>query len=269
MNSLQQQFVISVNSGIDSIIEEFIKKIHNEFNIPVEQLQSLWSGDKKERESVVEPTPEIDDLINANLPGKTVAELKALCTSKGLKKTGKKIDLITRLLGKEPIVKTPKKSSKKAKKENKPKPVLTKLIPNAISVKQNKNGDYKHSPTNLIVCKDTKRVIGRETETGYIPLTKEDIDLCHKFKLEYETPENLGTSDEGIDESLREVEKTIQEELEKYVIPNEEEIIDALSKSSNEDNKPTESEGVIDEEVESDGSYEEYEEYIEEVVVEG
>ena len=241
-------------------------------DIPIDQLETIWADDETKTEN--EPTilqeantsAELPDLINDNLVAKTVAELKAICTVRGVKKSGKKIDIIARLLGQE-VVAT-KKTATKAKtkaKTSQPK-ILTALAPVSINVKQNKNGDYVHQATGLVVCKETKKVIGKEAEEGYVELTKEDIDLCHKFKLDYEIPDNLGTSAKTADESYAEVEKTISEELEKFILPEEPDEDEDEEEVVKKIETPKETETNDDNASESSGEYEEYTEYIETVV---
>ena len=112
-----------------------------------------------------------------------------MCKKKGVKYSGTKNQLISRLVSK-PI----KKRTKKNKKELKTPPVIKKInasIP-AIQIRKNKFGNYEHVDTSFIFNKHTKKVIGMQHSDGQIiELTHSDIDLCNKYKFSYNLPENL------------------------------------------------------------------------------
>jgi len=49
----------------------------------------------------------------------------------------------------------------------------------------------------LVMDINTHTITGTENSNGSIePLTKEQIEMCHKYKIKYEVPLNLNTSDE-------------------------------------------------------------------------
>ena len=108
---------------------------------------------------------------------------------KGLKCSGTKNELISRLVSK-PVA----QKSQKKKKEVITPLVIKKInasIP-AIQIKKNKFGNYEHSDTELIFDKHSKKVIGKQHSDGQlIELSHSDIDLCNKYKFSYNLPENL------------------------------------------------------------------------------
>ena len=116
-------------------------------------------------------------------------ELVAMCKMKGLKCSGTKNELISRLVSK-PVA----QKSQKKKKEVITPLVIKKInasIP-AIQIKKNKFGNYEHSDTELIFDKHSKKVIGKQHSDGQlIELSHSDIDLCNKYKFSYNLPENL------------------------------------------------------------------------------
>lgn len=145
-------------------------------------------------------TPDLDVL-----KGMTKPELSNLCKAKGFKVSGKKEDLIDRLLGKE--VSKPKTSTPKELKQTKITDYIQKTkkeTDGVIQLRRNKHQNLVHEPTQLVFDTITKKVIGKQhpTENKILPLTDEDFETCNQYKFSYFTPENLdaGKKNEVIEE---------------------------------------------------------------------
>jgi hypothetical protein len=271
--SLYQQTI----DAIDNSIKNLLNKISDRYNLSISDLYDLWnndsknklvksspiknekqvmiedilmkkssSDDKKKKASVEEEKPkskitEDEDLDPAKINNYNLKELQGLCKRHGLKVSGKKDELIKRLLGKEettpkssPIKEdkkveekkvSPKRITKKAEKKD--EEVLQKIQPAAeIGIRRNDFGNYMHQPTSLIINKE-KLVYGKQQPDGTVTnLTPEDIELCHQYKLQYLLPENLDqgkkTLDdvkvEGVDEEQKSTDETLEEgeEFEEY-----------------------------------------------------
>ena len=62
----------------------------------------------------------------------------------------------------------------------------------ALTVVESEFGHFVVTPDKLILDLETKCVVGKENANGnFEMLTKETIQLCHKYKLRYELPLNL------------------------------------------------------------------------------
>jgi hypothetical protein len=103
----------------------------------------------------------------------------------------------------------PKKSNDLVQKIKETKPV--------IKVKKSKfsnyilimpNGEHDHtfselSSNNFVMNLTTKVVVGVENKRGEVlPLTKDLIDVCKKYKIRYEVPLNLNLEDNGEDDVI-------------------------------------------------------------------
>lgn len=141
---------------IKNYAKDFINKIHIKYNISKQELQSMWDGGNQELEK------------------KSKQELVEMCKQLGVPSTGKKRDLIEKIM------------QSNTKLQNDYQVVISK----------NKHGYYEHSDTKLIFNKVDKIVIGRQLDTGEIAeLTLADIDTCNKYNFEYSLPDNLHDDD--------------------------------------------------------------------------
>jgi hypothetical protein len=196
MTSFQQQ----IQEALNVPVKNYISYISKVYELDEKQLLDIWHGQKNllEKteniheeiiEEVVEEPSDPEKLLKCSK-----AELVGLCKSRGLKCSGKKSDLLTRLLGKD--VQPEKKSKKK-----KPKKVTietTKIfkkinvnIP-TIQIRKNQFGNYEHPETGFVFSKEGKFVIGKQLSDGEISdLSTEDIDLCNKYKFSFNMPDNL------------------------------------------------------------------------------
>lgn len=171
----------NINDGIEDKFLLFIDSVTKKYSIDKDELISLWNTN----------TPQTTD----SLKKLTVNKLKDICVQNGIKhkKNIKKDELIQLILNPPaPVV------------ETKPtKTVTTSIIKNIISKKSNmvlsKNqfNNFQHTETGFVFNPKTKKVFGKQNGDGSIThLSEEDIELCYKYKFQYEIPENLNKDDD-------------------------------------------------------------------------
>ena len=206
----------SLNKSIHKVVENniniFAQNIAKNFDLNVDEVLELWYDDSDKKTSTKDKTKSKDRKCYLNLEEKvantgdsisdsdlaksTNAELKAICKSKGLKTTGKKSDLLDRILGKD--VSTKDKSIKKSSKKIEKTPLVQKKIQSnltTIQLRRNKFGNYEHPDTKLVFSKD-RIVIGKQDSSGVVmDLVSNDIDICNQYKFKYHLPENLDSKD--------------------------------------------------------------------------
>lgn len=160
-------------------------------------------------------------------PKTTRDMLVAMCKAKGIKQSGKKNELVARLLESisssninndvvDPIKVTVPKGTEKS--------VIKTIKPSSLTIRKNSAGNFEHFETHLVFGLD-KIVYGTQTDIGVVDLTDSDIENCRKFKFTYKIPENLNNSkslndikveeidDEEVDdEDIEEVEEDVDEE---------------------------------------------------------
>ena len=238
---LKSQFNITIINAIQISIKNYTKLVSEKFNLNEDELLDLWYDENKtihslkKNDIIIEEedysNDEIDNIQNIQeefhkkILKASCAELKAICKQKGLKSSGKKSILIDRILNGDKEIEKSKKSKKKAKSKIVPK-IIKKLSDNisTIQIRKNEFGNYVHSETQFIFSKDTQQVIGKQEDNGEISdLTKNDIDICNKYKFAYILPENLNEKNiddikiqemEDNEENEENEENLIEEELE-------------------------------------------------------
>lgn len=241
-----------VINAVEQYLEQYISKVSEKYGIDQKELMGLaemvtpqgasqgapqGAPQGAAQKPLQKPAPSIST-VSSEITPETIAkssavELKAMCKTKGLKCSGKKEELVARLLeslsGKPTEVKqttlkappikkaTPAPATEIAKK-------ITGAIP-AIPIRRNAFGNFEHFATKLVlvgVNEKTSKVVGKQKDDGTVaPLTEEDIELCKQYKFNYEIPENLDTNKglknvkiEGLDEEEEIVVKEDSEEDE-------------------------------------------------------
>jgi len=226
MSDLRTQIITT----LDDIAFAFTREISLKYEIPQSELMNYWkkceiTSEKVENTQKIEEvkTPQVVESpkpqeSNVNEREKyekmKKTELSKLCKEKGLKTTGKKDDLIDRLLNGSP---TPKKGSIQTKLTDDKKTILQSIstaIP-TVSIRRNKFGNYEHPETGLVFGKVDKCVYGKQNENATIdPLTPELIELCNKYKFKFVLPENLNTKNQSLDDIALNEEDVDEEEDE-------------------------------------------------------
>jgi len=177
----------NIQKALENSICEFCTRLSEKYNISKKELFDIWHGEECSPQKDEKEENELERIVNAQKP-----ELVALCKKYSIKTSGKKEDLVKRLLnfkenGEQP---KPKATTKKAIPAE--KPVLKQSVIPTIQISRNKHGNYEHNETGLVFSKNDKIVIGKQASDGKIlDLTKDDIELCSQYKFRYKMPENL------------------------------------------------------------------------------
>ena len=264
----------SLNQVITNTIKQYIEVISSKYDLDQSKLLSDWQKHQSESpknvtKSVTKESPknvtknvtksetksETKEISHEPLDPVYILqckkpELKALCKQRGLPCTGTKAVLIGHLQGKVPEKKakdaSKTKAKSKAKSKNEPKSV-TKLKANipVIAIRKNQFGHHEHAETGFVFDTKLKKVIGTQQKDGNVKeLTKDDINICNKFKFLYVLPTNLDSGLTLDDEVVEELD----EELEEEVIEEEEEVIEEEEELSDEEIIEEEDEELEDEE---------------------
>ena len=181
-----QSFESKIKGVIDEVIGSYIEDVSNKYKIPKTDLESLWKGQETKK------------VVKTDYSKMKRNELIEVCKKKELSVSGTKKDLIKRIL----------------KKENQKENIVDKLdlSLNSVIIKKNSFGNFVHSPTKFVFDKENKSVVGKEDNHGQIlPLTKNDIDICNKYKFKFVVPEDLNTKDEDEEEEIVEDSETEEE----------------------------------------------------------
>lgn len=216
LNKLEKNMNVQFDKFIDAIVDTYgVDKDE------LVQLAKQFEVSKKESKSKTEPVSCVEgELDPVELVKKTVVELKALCKERGHKVSGKKEELVSRLLGKTIELPKAEKKERKTKDSSEAKlsvPLLKKVkeAKGQTVVRRNNFGNFAHLESGLVLHKDTHCAIGKQNEDGTIAeLTDEDIETAKLFNLKYELPKNLDKDNleqEKVDE-LEELEKEVDDE---------------------------------------------------------
>jgi len=242
---------LTLKETIDEVIQTFITKVSNKYNIDDTELIGLWDGNfvkKSVKQVTTSNKIDPDTLLKC-----TKLELIALCKTHSYKCSGTKSILLSRLLGKEDNIESTTKDKSKSKSKSmsnvKNTDVVKKLtanIPN-ILIRRNNHNNYEHPETGLIFDNDTKIVIGKQNNDGTVnPLTEGDIDQCNAFKFKFKIPIDLDYK-----LTLTEVKVDELDEDEEYIDDDELEVVEE------EEEEEEEEEVVVEEEVEVEEEEEE------------
>lgn len=184
-----ESFESKIKHVIDEVIGRYIEDVSNKYKIPKTDLESLWKGQETKK------------VVETDYSKMKRNELIEVCKKRELSVSGTKKDLIKRIL----------------KKENQKENIVDKLdlSLNSVIIKKNSFGNYVHSPTKFVFNKENKSVVGKEDDEGQIlPLDKNDIDICNKYKFKFVVPEDLNTKDEDEEEEIIEDSDSEEEESE-------------------------------------------------------
>ena len=187
-------FAEQLTKSVNQIIFSYIKIVSQKYSLDEKELQVIWGSEVKKEQSMT--NVDTSDISRDRLLKCNKTELVALCKSKGLKCSGNKDDLLTRLLELNSVPSETKPDDKKeTKKETKIQKtcVIEKLTRdnNTISLRRNDKGVFVHPPTGFVFDPKEEKVIGKQEEDCVSELTEEDIEECKKYKFNYKLPSNL------------------------------------------------------------------------------
>lgn len=173
---------------LENVVLRFISRVSERFGVQKDELLTLWHNPQSVEVQVEEHS-------RADLERLTRSKLAELARERGLKTSGKKGDLVERLLSTD-------------------EPKITKNI----------FGLYEHKSTGL-VFNDDGHAIGKQGREGQVlPLSKDDIQTCVKHSFKYVMPTKLATdtvdedtADEDSDESSLDEDTSESEEDEEEV----------------------------------------------------
>jgi len=122
--------------------------------------------------------------VNAFVRNHSKSDLLKLCKEKNLNTNGTKFDMTLRILN---ISFSSEQTNKNKIDENNEQFILR--------IKKNEFGNYTHNESLMVFDPNTKKVIGVESKNGNIrPLNRNDIEICQKYKFQYNLPVSLDPS---------------------------------------------------------------------------
>jgi hypothetical protein len=233
------------NSGFLNLQQlDMIFGENSESNSSANTIANANTIDSSNKESKKEEN-NMFSLTHEALLKSTVPELKAYAKKYGLKCSGKRDEILNRLIlyknnnsssfdnkqtGESVVTASEEKpkTTKKPKKspENK---ILTKIKKDVSTyeIRKNEHGNYMHNETKLVLDKDSQMVIGVQGEDGKInKLTKTDVENCNKYNFDYTMPDNLEENSNSLkDIKVNELdeEEFNEEELKQEEMSDEDE----------------------------------------------
>jgi hypothetical protein len=183
-------------------MELYLTKLSISYNLDVDTLLSEWKQyDEK----------------NTKYNKMKKPELVELCKAGGFKSTGTKPELIGFIFNEVAEVAKVEKVTKKKKESPQPvakNKILEKMSTSAplVSVNRNSYGNLEHTDSGFVFDKKTKKVIGKQEGEEVVPITKDDIDTCNKYRFQYEIPESLGIGDE-VDKEIEDIDEIDEDVL--------------------------------------------------------
>lgn len=194
-------FKLRLKDTVDSAFNEFFEAIATKFDLNVARVRHTCLAKpvkplSKERSKLLE---EAKEFITTEIPSMkmTVDKLKALCKAQGLKVSGKKEELLTRITNPNAEESKGKKGGKRKVKSLFKGRDVTEVISklkgpvSTLAIRKNAEGFYVHVDSGLVFDPHSSKVIGKWHTDRVKWLTSEDIQKCIELKVSYEIPENL------------------------------------------------------------------------------
>jgi hypothetical protein len=233
----------NINSYIDDTVSKYIRIISTKYNLDYNSLISEWKGGCEQPIVKVEttktqpkPTPKVveskaetkveskSEDTNDSLMLLTKQELQERCRKAGVRSSGTKNELVKYLLEKKPLKTTQTKMPEFIKtstplpqeeKKTEQKPTIIKKITASqpvFNIRRNKFNNYEDINTGFVFNNLSKKVIGKQNSDGTISdLTKEDINICNKYKFKYVLPNNLDKNTRTEDVKVEELDEEEEE----------------------------------------------------------
>lgn len=235
-----------LSKQIDSTILEFCETIAQKFGLNKMDVYALWRDDNTSTSASASSQPEkgasvdVSEMTPEKVLTCTKDYLMAYCKSKGLKQSGKKEEIIQRVLDSlkttgATTTTTTASAAKASASGSKSKasapvpPVLASVAEKSgtLEIRKNKFGNEEHFESGLVFNKETKLVIGKQNPNGKLEsLTDKDIETCKKYKFLYKLPENLSVEKGLQNVKVDELDEEDEEELDEDDIEEEEDDLD-------------------------------------------
>lgn len=235
-------------NSVEDLIKNFSNLLAEKFELDPHEVYKLWDESNSVKSTPLKSTTvqsnsvqksvDLDDISMERLSKANKTELAALCKARAIKCSGKKEELIERLLEVGKKKTESKTETKESKTESKKAPVkardfreskkeaknfeakaevvqkVTSTAPEVI-IRRSKHSNYIHPDSKLVFNSKTKNVIGKEEDDGTVSeLCDEDIEVCKKYKFPYTIPNNLDKTvnieNVKVDE-LEDIEKEVEE----------------------------------------------------------
>jgi hypothetical protein len=140
-------------------------------------------------------------------------ELVELCKTNGFRSTGTKPELISFMFNEvvevEKVkVEKPVKTKKVVEPPVAKATILEKLntVAPTVNIRRNQYDNYEHAESGFVFNNKTKKVIGKQEGDQVVPITKDDIDTCNKYRFSYEIPDSLGIGTE-VDKEIEDIDE--------------------------------------------------------------
>ena len=225
--------IMSFVHKLDSMIRDFCDLVSRTHHLNKDDVYRLWTSSStgasssKEAKPISPPSSPVSqvsqpvsdpdtEITREKIMAANKDMLNAMCKKRGLKVTGKKDELVQRLIDSLSAEKETKKTETKVTQsvasKNKNDSAIVKTIKERsaeLAIRKNKFGNFEHMSTGLVFNTD-KMVYGRQLEDGKVnDLTLDDIELCKKNKFMYKIPENLNTSKNLDDIKIEDIEEEV------------------------------------------------------------
>lgn len=238
----KMSFGQDLNTYIDDTIRKYIKLISTKHSLDYEELLSDWVGGKERTPrptpTVVVPTPrpttpkKVLGVVETKDEGDTTdslmkltkQELQDRCKKAGVRSSGTKNDLVKYLVENKaqtkiktistkappPFVQQIQQEEKKREEEKVMNPIVRKITSTVptFNIRRNKFNNYEDINTGFVFDNLSKKVIGKQSPDGTVlELTKEDINICNKYKFQFVLPTNLDKNTKVEDVKVEELEE--------------------------------------------------------------
>jgi hypothetical protein len=282
---LEMSLSQNLNNYVDDTVGKYIRLISSKYNLNYDDLLREWSGTPQKtspkqplvvkplvvKPLVVQPLGVVESKCQSSeesseaLMKLTKQELHEKCKKAGVRSSGTKNDLVKYLLESKsqtkintikikeppPFVSQLLEQEKKETVSNQIVKKISASVP-VIDIRRNKFNNYEHVHTGFVFNNLSKKVIGKQNTDGTVSdLTKEDINICNKYKFKFVLPSNLDKNtrveDVKVDE-LEEEDGDVDEDVVEEEVEPEVEGVDCIDDIEEEDVEDDEDVELLEEE---------------------
>lgn len=241
----------SINVYIEDTVGKYIRLIATKYNLDYDDLLEEWTNKPKRSVGVIEskvqqptqvvktptPQPSSSEYTSESLMKLTKQELQEKCKQAGVRSSGTKNDLVKFLI-------ESKSQTKINTIKTKPPPFVAQILQQeeekttvnrivrkvsttipVINIRRNKFNNYEDINTGFVFDNLSKKVIGKQNADGTVSeLSKEDINICNKYKFQFVLPSNLDKNSRVEDVKVDELEEEEGEGDDEIVVEEEVEV---------------------------------------------